>query len=90
MALNLKNREVEQLAAEVARLAGESKIEAIRRSLLERRERLVFQLRDQRQAGSFLRYLEHEVWPKVDPSLLGRSLTKHEMEAILGYGRDGV
>ena len=30
MALNLKNAEVERLAAEVARLTGESKTEAIR------------------------------------------------------------
>ena len=35
MALNLKNAEVERLAAEVARLAGESKTEAIRRALEE-------------------------------------------------------
>ncbi|MSO83388.1 MAG: PSK operon transcription factor, partial [Acidobacteria bacterium] len=40
MALNLKNPEVERLAAEVARLTGESKTEAIRRSLEERRQRL--------------------------------------------------
>src|SRR4029453_11787484 len=40
MALNLKNAEVERLAAEVARLTGESKTEAIRRALEERRQRL--------------------------------------------------
>ena len=40
MALNLKNREVERLAADVARLTGESKTEAIRRALEERRRRL--------------------------------------------------
>jgi hypothetical protein len=40
MALNLKNPEVERLAAEVARLTGESKTEAIRRSLEECRQRL--------------------------------------------------
>src|SRR6266446_5355278 len=40
MALNLKNAEVERLAAEVARLTGESKTEAIRRALDERRRRL--------------------------------------------------
>ena len=40
MALNLKNAEVERLAAEVAGLTGESKTEAIRRALLERRRRL--------------------------------------------------
>ena len=35
MALNIKNAEVERLAAEVARLTGESKTEAIRRALDE-------------------------------------------------------
>ena len=40
MALNLKNDEVELLAAEVAHLTGESKTEAIRQALLERRRRL--------------------------------------------------
>src|SRR5438128_12697313 len=44
MALNIKNRNVEQLAAEVARLAGESKTEAVRRALEERRERLAFRV----------------------------------------------
>jgi len=33
MALNIKNPEVERLAADVARLTGESKTEAIRRAL---------------------------------------------------------
>ena len=33
MALNIKNREVEVLAAEVARMTGETKTEAIRKSL---------------------------------------------------------
>jgi antitoxin VapB len=38
--LNIKNAEVETLVAEVARLAGESKTEAVRRALEERRARL--------------------------------------------------
>src|ERR1700686_119913 len=40
MALNIKNPQVEKLAAEVARLAQETKTEAIRRALLERKARL--------------------------------------------------
>ena len=40
MALNLKNADVERLAAEVSRLTGESKTEAIRKALEERRRRL--------------------------------------------------
>lgn len=40
MALNIKNQEVERLAAEVAKMTGETKTEAIRRALGERRQRL--------------------------------------------------
>ncbi|HYD05907.1 MAG TPA: type II toxin-antitoxin system VapB family antitoxin, partial [Reyranella sp.] len=40
MALNIKNLAVERLAADVARLTGESKTEAIRRALEERKRRL--------------------------------------------------
>ena len=40
MALNIKNPEVERLATEVANLARETKTEAIRRALEERKARL--------------------------------------------------
>jgi antitoxin VapB len=40
VALNIKNQEVERLAAEVAKMTGETKTEAIRRALGERRQRL--------------------------------------------------
>ncbi|MGD0436304.1 MAG: type II toxin-antitoxin system VapB family antitoxin, partial [Bryobacteraceae bacterium] len=40
MALNIKNIEVERLADEVARLTKETKTEAIRRALVERKARL--------------------------------------------------
>ena len=40
MALNIKNPEVERLATEVAQLARETKTEAIRRALEERKARL--------------------------------------------------
>jgi len=40
MALNIKNPEVVQLTTEVARLAGETKTEAIRQALIERKVRL--------------------------------------------------
>jgi hypothetical protein len=51
MALNLKNAQVERLAAEVAKLTGESKTEAIRRALEERRRRLKRQSVDERTEG---------------------------------------
>ena len=40
MALNIKNQEVERLAAEVSELTGESKTQAIRKALEERKSRL--------------------------------------------------
>ena len=40
MALNIKNREVERLANEAGRLAGETKTETLRRALEERLARL--------------------------------------------------
>lgn len=89
MALNLKNAEVERLAAEVARLTGETKTEAIRRALDERRRRLTTPARGVRRER-VLRLLKSKVWPKVPPRQLGRRLTKEEEDAILGYGPEGV
>lgn len=40
MALNIKSDQVERLAAEVAQLTGETKTEAIRRALEERKQRV--------------------------------------------------
>jgi antitoxin VapB len=84
MALNLKNPEVEALAAEVARLAGETKTEAIRKALIERKARL--KLSTTRRKGRLLEFLEREVWPTVPPEELGRRLTREEEDEILGYG----
>jgi antitoxin VapB len=40
MAINIKRKETEQLAKEVAKLAGETQTEAITKALRERRDRL--------------------------------------------------
>ncbi len=40
MALNIKDRETEKLAAEVAAITGESKTRAVRIALEERKQRL--------------------------------------------------
>ena len=89
MALNLKNADVERLAAEVARLTGESKTEAIRRALEERRNRLrvaeVAQRRDR-----VLRLLRTKLWPSLPKQQRGRRLSREEEDAILGYGPEGV
>lgn len=91
MALNLKNKDVDRLVAEVAELAGESKTEAVRKALEERRERLAYRVSGRRQAARFLDYLELEVWPRVPPGEPGRPpLSREVRERILGYGPEGV
>jgi antitoxin VapB len=90
MALNIKNSEVERLAAEVARITGESKTEAVRRALAERRRRLAHRGETDDRRERTLRFLEREVWPLVPEGELGRRLTSEEEDAILGYGPDGA
>jgi antitoxin VapB len=89
MALNIKNGQVERLAAEVARLTGESKTEAIRRALEERRNRLKATTSSTRRAR-VIRFLENKVWTTLPKSQVGRRLSRQEEDEILGYGRDGV
>jgi antitoxin VapB len=89
MPLNIKNAEVERLAAEVARLTGESKTEAIRRALDERRRRLRHKSADRRRER-VLHFLERTVWATLPKSARGRRLTRAEEDEILGYGRGGV
>ncbi len=89
MALNIKNADVERLAGEVANLAHETKTEAIRRALVERRARL--QARTGKPGGrkSLREYLEQDVWPLMPAGELGRVLSREEEDQILGYGPEG-
>jgi antitoxin VapB len=89
MALNLKNADVERLAAEVARLTGESKTEAIRRALEERRQRLKGPPTARRRAR-VLAFLRSQVWPTIPAEQRGRRLTREEEDEILGYGPEGA
>ncbi|MGP7996639.1 MAG: type II toxin-antitoxin system VapB family antitoxin [Streptosporangiaceae bacterium] len=90
MALNIKNEEVEQLAAEVARITGETKTEAIRRALAERRQRLAYRVAPTDRAARVLQYLQSEVWPRIPADELGRHLSRDEEDEILGYGPEGT
>jgi len=90
MALNIKNSAVERLAAEVARLSGESKTEAIRRALEERKARLAYRAADGDREARLRRFLENEVWPAIPAGELGRRMSREEEEQILGYGQEGV
>ena len=89
MALNIKNLEVERLAADLAALTGESKTEAIRKALEERKSRLSLGVVESR--GEHLRrFLEEEIWPTIPKEQLGLALSRDEEDEILGYGPDGV
>jgi antitoxin VapB len=90
MALNIKNEEVERLAAEMARMTGESKTEVIRRALAERRQRLAYRLSPHDREGRALRFLEQEVWPRIPDDQIGRRLSRDEEDEILGYGPAGT
>jgi antitoxin VapB len=90
MALNIKNQEVERLAAEVASMAGETKTQAVKTALAERRARLARPTAGKRE-GSLRRFLETEIWPQIPDDVLDRPpLTREERESILGYGPEGV
>lgn len=90
MALNIKDPETEALAADVARLTGESKTGAIRTALRERHERLVAAARGESRRERLERALD-DLWSQVPPELLdGPPLTKAEREEILGIGALGA
>ena len=89
MALNIKNADVETLAGEVANLAHETKTEAIRKALEERRARLRARSSTGSGRKSLQAYLEQNVWPLMPASELGRVMPRDEEDQILGYGPEG-
>jgi antitoxin VapB len=90
MALNIKNAEVERLATEVARMARETKTEAIRRALEDRKNRLALKAGGRAdRLKDLTEFLEREVWSKVPPDVLGKKISKREREEILGIGPEG-
>jgi antitoxin VapB len=89
MALNIKNSEVERLATEVAQLAHETKTEAIRRALEERKVRLKFGSSREEKYRRTMEFLRTEVWPHIPLEDRGKVMTKQEEEEILGIGPKG-
>ncbi len=89
MALNIKNLEVEELAAEMARLAKETKTEAIRRALLERKARLRLRPSPLTRRARLEALLRNRIWPELPPEIRGTPVTKEEREKVLGYGPEG-
>jgi len=74
MALNIKNVQVEELASEISELTGESKTEAIRRALEERRQRLSLQLSHDNRGEELRSFLEREVWSVIRARSASRRL----------------
>src|SRR5258708_38202079 len=90
MALNIKDPGAEQLAAEVASLAGESKTAAVRQALRERRQRLLRARGGRKRGDRMVDVLEQRFWPNLPAGVRGTTVTRTEREAILGYGPEGV
>ncbi len=90
MPVNIKNPEVESLLEEVVALTGETKVEAVRRALAERKARLGLRANQSDRWRQALRFLEREVWPVLPPSEKGRHLSQVEEDLLLGYGPEGV
>jgi antitoxin VapB len=91
MAMSIKDREAERLAAEIASMTGESKTRAVRVSLQERRDRLsLHHLADGDRGSELLRFLREEIWPSIPARLLGKGVSRGERERILGYSPKGV
>ncbi len=90
MALNIKNAQVERLAEEIVALTGETKTEAIRRALEDRRARLAYRAASVDQQKRLTRFFVSEVWPRVPESERGKRLSRVAEDALLGYGPEGV
>lgn len=73
------------LAEEAALQTHETRSEANRRSLEERRECLL--------TGSrrlpLMQFLEQQVWPNIPADVLGTTFSAEKEDLILGYGPDG-
>ena len=89
MALNIKNQEVERLATEVSELTGESKTQAIRKALEERKARLALEGKRKLTAEELTAFMEERVWSKIPPELRGKGMSQEEQDEILGYGPEG-
>ena len=90
MPLNIKNPEVERLVAEVVDLTGETKTQAVRRALEERKARLCLRVSRSSRAERLERFFESEVWPLVPEEEARIHLSREEEDHILGFGPEGA
>jgi len=89
MALSIKDPATEEMAADIASRMGETKTEAIRKALHERRLRLFVPAAREERWARVQRLLREEIWPELTRSKPGKT-TKAGKERILGYGKAGV
>lgn len=82
MALNIKDPEVDRLAAELAARWDTTKTDAIRRALNLQLSSLQTRRTDQEDA--LQEVMRTEIWPLLDHR---RPVSKDEREKILGYSR---
>ena len=87
MALNIKNAEVERLATEVSALTGETKTEAIRKALEERKTRL--EVGGKRRDPEHYHALMQTIWDQIPAEFQGKGLAKLDHDEILGFGELG-
>lgn len=95
MAPSFEDKEIEQLATEIAKLTGESESDALRQALRERRDRLLDVQaggggRRPRTMEEMLHFMETEIWSQIPDEILDKPpMTKAEKEELLGYGPEG-
>jgi len=82
MALNIRNSETEQLAAELAKQTGETKTEAVTKALHDRLMRVRRERSQRRLADELEEIAKHCVsLPVLDP---------RTADEVLGYDRQGL
>jgi len=88
MPISLKSAEVDVLVDQVTSLTGESKTEAIRRALMERRDRLT--RTESRSKNALHVFLAAEIWPLVPRSQFRWRLGQAETDQAFGYDTEGT
>ena len=84
MALNIKNKEVELLAEEVSKLTKESKTQAIKKALEERKANLLKKGLLLGREERIKNFLENRLWKNIDFKKV-KPLTKKQEEELLGF-----
>lgn len=88
MTLKIENEEVERIVRELVAITGESKTEAVRIALEERRQRIALRESNVGKRERLTAFLQDEIWSQIPPVLLGKTLSKAKEEEILVYGED--